>query len=382
MKRIFVTCFILLFAATSVFSQTDNGNQTDWSMILGLVGWVVFIAILAVMYRVFKKNARKIFIDYYTQKRAQFPWLEEWIENNTNPALPRADAATMNAISSTFWYTIIGCIVLGFLLSKFLNLPIGVEFVILLAVIFGSLKYAERLIKCPSYEATADPELTLECPSCGCPHAWQMVHMDVKVHEWETVDNSTTTKTWEEDASGKKVFGSEKTKTNIRITTYYTCNVKTDFECSNCGHAKQTEAVETWDRKGKHHPDNVTSMEDTSTLGLPVGAWTGKTAKPSVKIRKKKGGIVLGLVFGVVCGLLITILANWILDGLTGAGLETTHFIICVAAIMGLFFLFWRRRSIFWLVVFFALAALGGYIAIEKPPFDETKTETIEEVEK
>ena len=183
------------------------------------MGSIIFMAIAAgVGYLIYKKFQKKkeanvpVYEAYYAEKRRQFPWLENWIKQNGNPAPIRAKE---------------------FLANK---------------------EDAGRL--------QIENGLTLECPSCGCPHSWVM-------HSRENIIESSEKETTTRSGYGKGDFADsmlEGFKQNGSTTTItYSGRSIKDFECLNCGHSEHNEYNETW-----HYPP----AEVLEKYKQPKPAWS------------------------------------------------------------------------------------------------------------
>jgi hypothetical protein len=93
--------------------------------------------------------------------------------------------------------------------------------------------------------------LTLECPSCHCPHSWVMPQKEVFVDEHE--GSITTTTTRKGYGQGDVVsslfegFKSDGTTTKTTETHVYNGREFRDFKCLNCGHhTERNEFKASW----------------------------------------------------------------------------------------------------------------------------------------
>ena len=169
------------------------------------MGFFIFLAIVAVVVLLIIRRSKKrkaenviVYAEYYAQKRKEFPWLDNWIKENGDPEQSRAK-----------------------------------EFM------------AEK----DPGELEPEAGLTLECPSCGCPHSWVMLQKDSIVDkvEKEVQETTTTIKGGGQDWG----FGaSDVTHTKSKTLGYiYHGRAIKDFKCFNCGHTEQNEYNEQWKSK-------------------------------------------------------------------------------------------------------------------------------------
>jgi hypothetical protein len=125
-------CAALLLSAPLLFTQTETGSSLlPWipriPMILMFVLSSVFFAYFEKRSRPIEKTkAKTMYIDYYAKKRAQFPWLEAWVQKNGDPALTRTEEAlnadgTAGVGTSIFLALIIAGALYGLLCGIFLQ---------------------------------------------------------------------------------------------------------------------------------------------------------------------------------------------------------------------------------------------------------------------
>jgi len=224
-----------------------------------------------------KEKAMKIYGDYYTKKRQEFTWLEKWIKDHIDPTEIRASVDAGGNIFLAGVVFIVLTFILGWVLKGvFFKLtyekPEMVKVLIdaiRIAIAFVLASFVRKIIV--KKQKTNDPSileptqgLTLECPSCHCPHSWVMVKEKNIVDGTSTM---TTTKTttikgggtdWGFGA-GDRVVTSKKIKTLSHNGT-----AVRDFKCLNCGHTEHNEYNESW----SEYPD-----EDAKTFNPPEAAW-------------------------------------------------------------------------------------------------------------
>jgi hypothetical protein len=262
----------------------------------------MFISLIAIivgvlLYNKNKKSLDRMYRDYYEEKRSKFPWLENWAkEYHIDPGKVRADEAIPELIIMVslayFGILLIGGWILNGIIrfiavnsfaSNFLPGDIGyivyrnigsvIMFVVAMIV---SSKLWENNAHSPD---SLEPEegLTLECPSCKCPHSWSLLkRRHVVEKEWQekkTITTTTTNKTASADSYGGGAIGQgfagasggSSTSTKTIITNYYGGKTQRSFKCLNCGKASGITNPETW----KDERPN----EDETFFDPPRTAW-------------------------------------------------------------------------------------------------------------
>lgn len=240
-----------------------------------LAMWVIVIVALVRAVKVNRKLTQKIFNDYYAQKRKEFPWLDNYLNTFGNPANVRAGIAFKNFVG-----TMIIAFVVAFFAPYLLNalLPYAWRIpdiyfgsgVALIPTITGSLLLwfayyvsvwcSKKMIGKPATSSDDWNGLTLECPSCHCPHAWGMVAQTITLKGEQTT--TKTKETWEEDGHGKRIFGT--TERDVKVTKKYYVDVSRDFVCDNCEHTYHGEYNDVYDTR---------PTEGSWTYDPPTRAW-------------------------------------------------------------------------------------------------------------
>jgi hypothetical protein len=156
----------------------------------------------------------------------------------------------------------------------FLYRNIGAAVAILIAVIINRLM-TKKSKSSPDYEPS-DNGISLECPSCHCPHSWVMVKSQNIVEKVET-KTTTTTRTPSAESYGGGAIGqafagaSSSTSTSVHHT--YKGKFYKLFECLNCGKTQKTEGKKTWEDEEPN--------QDVVEYNPPVDSWeasdVGKT---------------------------------------------------------------------------------------------------------
>ena len=259
---------------------------------------LILIAIAIILYLRNMGSALGEYGHYYKDKRRKFPWLDKWIKDNRiDPARTRANEAVFYSMigfaASYLGISFIGGGIINFVIrflseayliqhrlipndfEHFLYMHLGTILSIIVAVIVGQKLWSGKL-KDPEYE-NAEAGLSLECPSCHCPHSWVMLkRQSIVEKEWQEKKTTTTTtkKTVSADAYGGGFIGQmfasassgSSTSTSTEITDYYSGKTHRDFKCLNCGKTSHHVCEETWVDK---RPDESEDIFDP-----PPGAWS------------------------------------------------------------------------------------------------------------
>jgi hypothetical protein len=104
---------------------------------------------------------------YYGQKRKEFPWLEQWIEKNGNPA--DVGGKNFRVAIVCLIASIVATYILSSIFTRKWDSKIGqyiFELLVYIACCVASTLIALKRYKDPAKNAN-------ECPKCGCPKAWE-----------------------------------------------------------------------------------------------------------------------------------------------------------------------------------------------------------------
>jgi hypothetical protein len=240
--------------AESIAKRGEIRSRNKFSTFMSLLYWACIIVAFIFLLKRNKKIAIKIYNDYYTKKRKEFPWLVEWWKRykHPSPAEIRGGTSAGAIVIISFIVFIVLALLFGFIESKLVpstGLVSYISSAVIIAIVFlVSAKLGEYILK-KENPATSDNKghgLVLECPSCHCPHAWGMVYELNAISKIETETVRTTTETWEEDSSGHRIFGSTSIRTKTKKYTDYIGKIIRDFLCENCGHKHHGEYDESW----------------------------------------------------------------------------------------------------------------------------------------
>jgi hypothetical protein len=225
---------------------------------------------------------------YYGQKRKEFPWLEQWIEKNGDPADVKREnirVALVCVIAS-----IAAAYILSSILTKAFGLdPIGAGKTILELVVYIACCAASTLIALKRYKDPA--KNAAECPKCGCPRAWEEKEATLLLYH-EVINKGSSTVTTVTDRSARDMteamFGtgerSSSTTTVANIDTkYYYLKVK-DGLCANCGHSYHNE------EKIKQSSENEKALSPEDYYQAKLGGGSPDTIKPDAQPETLKLG--------------------------------------------------------------------------------------------
>jgi len=243
----------------------------------------IVAAVIAFLFIKDKKTSRfeKAVRAYYENKRREFPWLDNWINewsklNGDMIAARVKDVKGDNAFMTYYLFALPILVILIF--PKWI--PIHV---ILIAgsIFFSEFMSREKAKEPGEQERLGERGLTLECPSCHCPHAWVMTRKEVVIDGSDTSRSTTTTTTTTRvDSFESFSHGvmNDSSKTKVRETTTYYGRDFRDFKCLNCGHT--TVGENSWD--GYSNPDSGVFNYDP-----PMPAWE-KGSEIEKKVAEKQ----------------------------------------------------------------------------------------------
>ncbi|MCL2763103.1 MAG: hypothetical protein FWD36_07870 [Treponema sp.] len=289
-------------------------TQTIWALITSftLVTSIYF-------YFTLKARNKKAFADYYSEKRKEFPWLDNYLnQNKADPAKIRpyqeggllgkvifflliavAGGWVLTAVISFLWYLVdistplvkSGIIKLlvdnaGLIIAYIIGFKLMTSKDKLDSIhdIIGTLgKYLPHKFlriaqpnEMPIQEiwSTEVPSFTLECPSCHCPHSWVMTRFQ-NILQGSSTTKVTTTTTRHNSADdygggfiGQLAAGSS-TSTSTTSNTSYCGRADKDFKCLNCGHTLHENTSHIWDS----YPNQDEYMYDP-----PKNSWDSNVA--------------------------------------------------------------------------------------------------------
>jgi len=228
--------------------------------------YIIAIAGIVLMIKRNKTRSLKSYTAYYAKKRREYPYLNDWLNNLEQKNINVAEIRSKESAGGSKWLPIIVAVAIVVLASMFFGnniivLIISVAIALLAIELIGS-----RSSKNPGdYSNGFEYGLSLECPSCHCPHSWKILRKEVRYLSYKMENNKFTEK-------GEK------------ITTYDTKEWR-DFKCSNCGHTNQTETTAE-DVRIENKAEQKTAPDDyVRNYNPPMPAWNPKDV---IKERNKE----------------------------------------------------------------------------------------------
>jgi hypothetical protein len=210
-----------------------------------------------------KIRAKKPYADYYARKRREFPWLDKWIKENVNPAELRASEGAGTKTATSFaLFIVFGGIggIIAFIYGSWVVFFVFVAIGLLISELIG-----RKHLKNPATLDNEEVGLTLECPSCHCPHSWVLLEEENIVEESETVTTKTTRSGYGQgDLMDSLLEGFKENGTTVKSITYYYGRSERDFKCLNCNHTEHREYKAQWT---KYEP------EEHIVHNPPKAAW-------------------------------------------------------------------------------------------------------------
>jgi len=208
-----------------------------------LFGLAMVAVTFFVMYKWNKGLAVGVYKKYYAKKQREFPWLEKWLQNNGDPSGSRASFASGTGVflgaglflALTLITYVIGKINIA---TNLVCLAVSAGLCVLLGL--------RTAVKNPGKE---EPEmgLTLECPSCHCPHAWVMNQKEIIIDSKQDNRVKVTRSGYGQgDFINSMTEGFKQNGTTVKGNVYYSGRSIKDFECLNCGHTEHKEYDENW----------------------------------------------------------------------------------------------------------------------------------------
>jgi hypothetical protein len=208
------------------FKERKKKEWGQFFILLGITAGASFV-----FYKWNKTRSLRAFKKYYTQKRREFPWLENWIKQNGDPSVSRAKANSMMSVGIAIFVLL----ALQFITYIFSSISVT-KSLVYLAISFGVCWLAGRKTVKGAGEEQPEAGLTLECPSCHCPHSWVMHRKEVIIDNVSTITTKTTRSGYGQgDIIDSAFEGFKQNGTTEKSTSTYDCRAIKDFECLNCG---------------------------------------------------------------------------------------------------------------------------------------------------
>ena len=260
-------------AAAAAASRKEAKNFVRMKRLKSLLSLALIIGGFIGVRKWNRIRSLRTYTAYYAHKRRQFPWLEEWLKKHGNTIALRAKegagTSTLYTVLIFLVFAGLGYFIFGGFFFPSKSSIVGLFIFMAIGLALGEL-LARKRAKNPG---TADDQdgLTLECPSCTCPHSW------VLVQEENTIEGSTTsTETTTRSGYGRGDFfdsaleGFKKDGTTTRVTTtYYGTSIR-DFKCLNCDHTEHNEYNMKWG-------ESRVPKEGVTKFSPPKSAWEEKS---------------------------------------------------------------------------------------------------------
>jgi hypothetical protein len=241
-------------------------------ILIQLIQLVVIVGFFIMLYKWNKTRTLRGFKTYHEQKRREFTWLDNWIKANGDPSEKMAGSGSMvHVLAAVAVFLVL--MIITYFIGKIGNVGI-VPTLVYLAIAAGVCwLLGRRIMKNPSgyKDDPRETGLTLECPSCHCPHAWAMLQKEV-IFDDATVHSKVTTTTIKGGGTDWGFGAGDSSRTSEEVTgiTYYGKEIK-DFKCLNCGHTEHNEYEKQWSQ-------NVAPEQGVYTYDPPKTAWEKQTS--------------------------------------------------------------------------------------------------------
>jgi hypothetical protein len=185
---------------------------------------------------------------YYAKKRREFQWLDNYIKQKGDPSVNRAVNDSAQSVVMSIFVSIV-LMIITYLIGK-LNFTVVMVYMAISIVICVIMGIKNTVSPGKLYYLDIQ-DLTLECPSCHCPHSWGMKSKEVTVESEATIVETTKRDGYED-------------KTERGGTAY---GVKTiiDFVCLNCGHSELNE-YHTQHRDGRPSDEGMNRYNPIKTV--------------------------------------------------------------------------------------------------------------------
>jgi len=242
------------------FKERKKKEWGQFFILLGITAGASFV-----FYKWNKTRSLRAFKKYYAQKRREFPWLDNWIKQNGDPSESRAKDNSMTSVV----VAIFALLALLFITYLFSRITVT-KSLVYLAVSFGVCWLAGRKTVKGAGEEEPEAGLTLECPSCGCPHSWEMPRREIIIESAEKITETTTmTGYGRGDGFDSLLEGFKQDGTTEKVTIVYTGKEIKDFGCLNCGRTENHE----YDREWKRAEKDAEMVSEVYNYNPPKRAW-------------------------------------------------------------------------------------------------------------
>jgi len=236
MKKTIKGILAVLIAVSLLLGMVacGGGESSSIDMYKKSNQWFMFGVIVAVFFGLYKWNkiiSLKALRKYYAQKRLEFPWLDNWIKQNGDPSLSRARGNSISGVVIAMVVLVALGLITQFLgKTNFINTIVYIAISIVVFWLVGRSKTIDG-----NY---VNGGVTLECPSCHCPHSWGVIKNEIII---DSKSNQI------EEIKYTYNDGSVKYK-KVKIVVYEGRETD-DFNCLNCGETRHLE----YNREWKHY---------------------------------------------------------------------------------------------------------------------------------
>jgi len=237
----------------------------------------VAVGFFFLLYKWNKTRTSRALKKYYAKKRREFSWLDNFIKQNGDPSESRAgDDSYKNVIFAVLVFLVL--VIINFIFGKesivntlvYLAISAGVCIIMGIKTAVNPGKYYDLDIQ----------DLTLECPSCHCPHSWGITAKEVIVENEATIVETTKRDGYNDETE--------------EVATVYGVKTLIDFICLNCGHTEHNEYH-------SQHKNSRPSDEGMNTYNPPkfavhvqVNTTTGSKFTGNAKMTLRDGSIYEG----------------------------------------------------------------------------------------
>jgi hypothetical protein len=234
----------------SIASRERNKGSNSIRFSVVLFNWALLMGGCFFIRKRNKNAYKKIYAEYYMQKRKEYPWLDAWLKDYEEPADVRAYFLAAYGFDIAIKVFVVIGLVVSFvgiiILPNTIISHIATIGTIVLTLFISSKIWAWSIKAKPATDNGMQP-LTFECPACHCPHSWGKIAERNIVAGANSETITETTEKWDEDASGNRVFGSTSFDTKRDKITVYKGKIIHDYKCENCGHKHHDENLGLWE---------------------------------------------------------------------------------------------------------------------------------------
>ena len=233
--------------AASKAERAASRRKSSMRWPIQILKTLAFAGLLILSFKRNKARSLKYYNEYYNRKGREFPWLDNWLKQNSGIPL---DRATGDSGAATV-LTIVIFIASYFLAAIFIRSNAAGEIFMTALPVAACEVIGFIMIRKKDQSAIQSTSgIMLECPSCHCPHSWTMLFSQNIVESQSTTETTTTTTQTDQ-------YGSKSSKEEKSYRTVYAGRVIKDFKCENCGQTEHMDYTDAWgappDVKAHHY---------------------------------------------------------------------------------------------------------------------------------